>query len=172
MAALTRASFARWVRRTKIGSKRILSGMRRAWRLFEDPEISLMNKVRRVEEETRPGLYGSARIGSKVIKLNPKTLRGSGLMWATSALHEAEHGANSRSGEDAPTRREFNFLGKVYKRAINTGRKALATEAVKGAMIAMRQRKRMVEAPKLVSDLDLLKRSGFSERASQLIMGV
>jgi len=169
--ALTRESFARWVRSTKIGNKRLMSGMRRAWPLYEDPEITLMNKVKAVEEETRPGLYGSSVIGSRIINLNPKTLRGSALMWATSAIHEAEHGVNKASGEEEPTRREFNFLGKVYKRAINTKRRGLATEAVKGAMIAMRQRKRMVEAPKRTGDFELLKRSGFSDRAAQIIVG-
>jgi hypothetical protein len=166
------SSFANWVRKTKIGTKRLFNGMKNSWGLYDVPEIALMNKVKELKEETRDGLYGSSVVGSRVIALNPKTLGGSQVMWATSALHEAEHGVNKAETEEAPTRREFMFLGKLYKRGVNMKRRVLAQAALKGAVIAMRQRKRMVEAKDRGDDVMLLKRVGFSDRAATFIAGV
>jgi len=163
-------SFGRWIQKVRVASRRLVRGMQAAWPLYEAPEISIMHRLKAVKEEARPNLYGSSFLRSKVIALNPKTLGSDAIMWATSAVHEAEHGIYG--GDEGPaTAREFKFLGKLYKRSVNTGKKGVAAKAVKAAMIAMKQRKRMVEASRRKSDKALLMKSGFSERAAQFIMG-
>jgi len=164
-------AFGRWIRKVKVATRRLVRGMQSAWPFYEAPEISIMHRLKAVNEEKRPNLYGSSFLRSKVISLNPKTLGSDALMWATSAIHEAEHGIYG--GDEGPaTAREFKFLGKVYKRSINTSNKGLAAKSIKAAMVAMKQRKRMVEVGRRKSDKALLMRSGFSERAANFIMGV
>jgi len=166
---MVRDSFNNWLRKTKVMTKNLSRGMGLAWPYYDPGEIKFMRGIRKVEEEKRDGLYGSSVLRSKVIALNPKVLRRDGLMWATSALHEAEHGING-TDEGPATTREFNFLGKVYKDCMRRRDRSGATKAMKAAIIAMRQRKRMCEPKVKKDDHNLLTRYGFSDKAASTIM--
>jgi len=167
----TLSNFREYSKKVRMKSPKIKRGMKFAWPWYENRDLAIMEKLKAINEEKRSGLYGSAYLRSKVINLNPVTLGRDGMMWATSALHEAEHGVNG-AGEDGAIKREFSFLGRYYKRAIATGQKGVAQRTLKAAAIAMRQRKRMVSDKARSGDKDLLLRSGFSDKASDFLLGV
>ncbi len=164
-------SFANWAKRVKWGSTRLRSGVASGWKLFDAPEITLVRNVKSVDTETRKGILGSSMVGTRTVKLNPSLLGSNGLMWGATLLHEAEH-AIGASGEERPTRREFKFLGRLYQKSLATKRGRLAREALRGGVIAMKQRQRMVEKTRREGDRELLLRSGFTEKAVSLIMGM
>ena len=164
-------SFNNWAKRVKWATKRLRSGVASGWKLYDSPEISRVKNIKAVGVETRPGILGSSLVGSRTIKLNPTLLKNNAMMWATTLIHETEH-ALGKASEEEPTRAEFKLLGRIYKKAVSIKSSLWAREAIRGGMIAMKQRKRMVNKDRLSNDRQLLLKSGFSEKATQLIMEV
>ena len=164
-------AFKKWANRVRFGTNKVKRGMKWSYPFYEKPERDLMDKIKAVNEERRPGIYGASILGSKVIKLNPTTLGDDKLMWATTAVHEAEHGVNGVL-EGGATEREFRFLGRVYKNAVQSKNRVMAKRALKAAAIAMNQRKRMVDDKYKKDDKQLLMDYGFSEKAANVLMEV
>jgi len=165
----TQQNYMQWRRRRQVETERIDRGLKSGWRFLDGSDVRLMGGLRRVEEEKRPGLFGSSYLKSKVIALNPNTIKDSAVLWASSAIHEAIHGV--QGGDEEPAlRREFRLLGRIYKDGGDLRDRGLVSESVRAAIIAMKQRVRDVPAEKRKGDRDLLVGFGFSERAADLIM--
>mgnify|MGYP000321371024 CR=1 FL=1 len=107
---------------------------------------------------------------SNIISLSPEALKQDWLLWASSTLHEAEHAIKGTLEREALSR-EFEFLGDVYRRAMNLKNEAMMKNAIRDAIIAQRQWNVDVEMDKDEDHLSNLVENGFSPEAAVVITG-
>lgn len=162
-----------WARRVDLPES-LRQGFSDVYPTISAADRSLMRQLRRVTLTDREGVLGLARLHSRIIAINPDSLRkvGNKPIWhAAVGLHEAVHAVRGM-GEHEATQIEQRYAGNRFGEATLRYDRQLMNDAFRIAAMAQGQREIDVRNRERRNDFEFLSGTGFTPRMARKILAI